>query len=83
MRIAYLSRGNEVWDRRLLEKIVERGHETYFISYFPAEKVNVEGVENHFYDYRSMHPFPIFLSFQTALHLKKILKIIKEVDLGY
>jgi len=76
MKIAYLSRGGNVYDRRFLEKMVERGHEAYFISYFPGEKVDVEGVESYFYDYRSMYRFKIFISFQTALHLRKLLKHI-------
>ena len=76
MKIAYLSRGNSVWDRRLLEKMVERGHKPYFISYFPCERVSVEGVENYHYDYTTMHKFPRFLSLQTALHLRRLLKRI-------
>lgn len=91
MKIAYLSRGNSVWDRRLLEKMVERGHKPYFISYYPGERVRVEGVENYHYDYTSMHYFPKFLSLQTALHLRKLLKSIRPdvlhtgwvIDMGF
>jgi len=76
MKIAYLSRGNNVYDRRFMAKMVERGHKVYFISYFPGEKVEVKGVENYHYDYTSMHHFPRLVSIQTALHLRKLLKNI-------
>lgn len=76
MKIAYLSRGNSVYDRRFLEKMVERDHEAYFISYFPGEKVEVEGVENYFYDYTSMYRLKRFVSYRTALHLRQLLKHI-------
>lgn len=76
MKIAYLSRGHSVYDRRFMGKMVERGHKVYFISYFPGEKVKVEGVENYFYDYTSMHRINRFISYQTALHLRKLLKNI-------
>lgn len=77
MKIAYLSRGNSVYDRRLLEKMVDRGHKPYFISYFPSERVIVKGVENYHYDYTSMHYFPKFLMSQTAIHLRRLLKRIR------
>ncbi|KKR33243.1 MAG: hypothetical protein UT63_C0020G0013 [Candidatus Gottesmanbacteria bacterium GW2011_GWC2_39_8] len=77
MKIAYLSRGNSVHDQRLLEKMIDRGHMVYFISYFPSERVNVRGVENYHYDYTSMHRFPKFILLQTALHLRKLLKRIR------
>lgn len=74
MRIAYLSRGNNVYDRRFLEKMLERGHKVFFISYHPSEKVKVEGVENYFYNYPAMFRFPFARAFQTSLHLRKLLK---------
>ena len=74
MKIAYLSRGNNVYDRRFLEKMLERGHKVYFISYHPSEKVKVEGVENYFYNYPVMFRFPFARSFQVAFHLRKLLK---------
>lgn len=77
MKIAYLSRGNSVYDQRFLEKMVERGHEVHFISYHASEKVKVEGVGNYHYDYNSIHRFRKFRSVQTALHLRKLLKRIK------
>jgi len=77
MKIAYLSRGNSVYDRRFLEKMVERGHEPYFISYYPCERVAVNGVKSFHFDYTSMHYFRRFLSLQTALHLKKLLNQIQ------
>mgnify|MGYP001580384413 CR=1 FL=1 len=77
MKIAYLSRGNSVYDRRLLEKMIDRGHRVYFISYFPSERVNVRGVENYHFDYTSMHRFPKFISLQTAMHLRNLLKRIQ------
>ncbi len=76
MKIAYLSRGYSVYERRFLEKMVEREHDIHFISYYSGERVKVEGVENYHYDYTSMHRFPIFLFLQTALHLRKLLKRI-------
>lgn len=74
MRIAYLSRGNSVYDRRFLEKMLERGHKVYFISYHPSEKVKVEGVENYFYNYPVMFRFPFARAFQVSFHLRKLLK---------
>jgi glycosyltransferase involved in cell wall biosynthesis len=77
MKIAYLSRGNNVYDRRFLEKMVERGHEAYFISYYPCQRVEVEGVKTFHYDYLTMHRFGRFLSLQTALHLRRLLNQIQ------
>lgn len=77
MRIAYLSQGNSVYDRRFLEKMVERGHEPHFISYHSHRPVEVEGVRNYFCDYKTMHRFKRMVMMQTAWHLRKLLKIIK------
>ncbi len=77
MRIAYLSQGNSVYDRRFLEKMVERGHEPHFISYHPRQPVEVEGVRNYFYDYYTMHRFKHLVMLQTAWHLRKLFGIIK------
>ncbi len=45
MRILWLSEGNTVYDRRFLEKLVERGHEPIFVSYSSGEIISVRGVE--------------------------------------
>lgn len=77
MKIAYLSRGNNVYDRRFLEKMLERGHKVYFISYYRSEKVKVPCVENYHYDYRSMFNIQFARAFQASLHLKNLLKQLK------
>ena len=77
MKIAYLSRGNSVYDRRFLEKMLERGHEVYFISYYPCQRVEVEGVRTFHYDYWTMHRFGRFIMLQTALHLRRLLNRIR------
>ena len=77
MRIAYLSRGNSVYDRRFLEKMVERGHEAYFMSYHRSQRVAVEGVRNLFYDLEIMHRFKRLVTLQTAWHLRKLLNVMK------
>ena len=77
MRIAYLSRGNSVYDRRFLEKMVERGYDVCYISYYPYERVQVKGVKTFHYDYLTMHRFGRFLFLQTALHLRRLLKRIQ------
>lgn len=76
MRIAYLSRGHNVYDRRFLEKMVERGHEPYLISYFPSKKVEVERVPVLHYDVSSILRFPRLTSLQIAWHLRRVLKEI-------
>ncbi|MFN8487848.1 MAG: glycosyltransferase family 4 protein [Caldilineaceae bacterium] len=45
MKIAYLAEGYNVHDRRFLEKLVERGHEPYLISYHTSELLQVDGVK--------------------------------------
>ena len=70
MRIAYLSRGNSIYDCRFLEKMVERGHEPYYISYYPYERIEVKSVKAFHYDYLTMHRFGRFLLLRTALHLR-------------
>lgn len=77
MKIAYLSRGNSVYDRRFLEKMVERGHQPHFISYYPCEHVQVAGVRNYFYDYFSMNRFNRLVSLQTSRHLRRLLHQIQ------
>lgn len=77
MRIAYLSRGNSVYDRRFLEKMVERGHQPHFISYYPCERVQVTGVQSYFYHYFTMHRFRRLVSLQTAWHLRRVLQHIQ------
>ena len=74
MKIAYLSRGHSVYDRRFLEKMVERGHQPTLISYFPSEKVQVMGVPVLHYDITSLLRFPRLSSFQIAWHLRGVLK---------
>lgn len=77
MRIAYLSRGNSVFDRRFLEKMVERGYQPHFISYYPCEQVQVAGVQSYFYDYFTMHRFNRIVALQTAWHLRRLLQHIQ------
>ena len=77
VKLAYLSQGNSVYDRRFLEKMVERGHETHFISYHHRRPVEVEGVKNHFFNYRTMHRFKHAVMLQTAWHLRKLLKEVQ------
>lgn len=83
MRIAYLSRGSggrhgdSTYDRLFLSKMVEKGYEVYFISYWPGERVKVQGVKNLHFDIITMHSFRRMLMIQTALHLRKLLKKIK------
>ncbi len=77
MKIAYLSRGNSIYDQYFLEKMVERGHEPHFISYYPDRRYEVEGVKNYFYDYNTLHRFRRFIILQTAWHLRKLLNVIK------
>ena len=78
MRIAYLSRGYSVYDRRFLKKMVERGHDAHFISYYACQqRVEVEGVRNYFYDYNTLHRFGRLKILQTAWHLRKLLNTIK------
>lgn len=77
LKIAYLSRGNSIYDRYFLEKMVERGHEPHFISYYPDQRYEVEGVKNYFYDYNTLHRFRRFIILQTAWHLRKLLNVIK------
>jgi len=66
MRILWLSEGNTVYDRRFLEKLVERGHEPIFVSYSLAKTINVTGV-------KSIHrPFRFWARFRhlgERLHL--------------
>lgn len=76
-RIAYLSRGNSVYDRRFLEKMVERGHQVHFISYYPCEHVQVDRVQNYFYNYFTMYRFNHLVALQTAWHLKRLLQHIQ------
>ncbi len=76
MKIAYLSRGNSVYDRRFLEKMVERGHEPHFISYYPCEHVQVAGVQNYFYDYTKYH-FNHLVALRTAWQLRRLLYCIQ------
>ncbi len=74
MKIAYLSRGHSVYDRRFLEKMVERGHQPMLISYFPSSKVQVAGVPVLHYGLASLLRFPRLTSFQIAWHLWGILR---------
>ncbi|MCX5815364.1 MAG: glycosyltransferase family 4 protein [Proteobacteria bacterium] len=91
MKIAYLSTGVSIHDYRFLSKMVEYGHETFLISYFGNNLVNVEGVKVYKYNYyrrlyafnRYIAPFlgfqfaKITWTFQIAFHLRKLLKNIK------
>jgi glycosyltransferase involved in cell wall biosynthesis len=44
-KILYVSEGYNVYDRRFLEKMIERGHEPIFVSYLQGEIVSVKGVK--------------------------------------
>ncbi|MBI4317901.1 MAG: glycosyltransferase family 4 protein [Chloroflexi bacterium] len=78
MKIAYLSEGNNVYDRRFLEKMVARGHKPYLISYSAGDTVRVDGVEVLHYD---LAVVPGLQRFQhrpatcrlVAWHLKRVL----------
>lgn len=76
MKIAYLSRGHTIYDRRFLEKMVERGYEPYLISYFSAEVVRVKGVTTLHCDIRSL-PFSHLTWLQISCHLRKLLREIQ------
>ena len=75
-KIAYLSQGNSVYDQRFLEKMVERGHKTHFISYHHGQPVEVKGVESYSFTYTTMHRFKRLTMLQTAWHLRKLLNKI-------
>jgi len=77
MKIAYLSEGNSVYDRRFLEKMVERGYQPYLISYWPGKLVQVNGVETLHYDFNAVPRFKHFQLLQVAWHLRGVLKRIK------
>lgn len=77
MRIAYLSQGDSIYDRRFLEKMIERGYEPHFISYNACQPVNVQGAKNYFFNYNTMHRIRYLVMFQTGCHLRKLLRIIK------
>lgn len=78
MRIVYLSRGQTIHDQRFLEQMNRRGYDVHFISYYPAEVVQVPGVKiYHFSDYQQVAPFPRFRALQYRHHLKKLLHQIK------
>lgn len=72
MKIAYLSAGISVHDRRYLSKMLERGYKPYLISFWNSEvNFSMEGIE--FYHYR-----PQFLSkIKKIIFLKKLLKKIQ------
>lgn len=82
MKIAYLSEGNTVYDRRFLEKMVVRGHQPYLISYEPGEIVRVDGVAALHYDLGYIPGFarlqcqPLFCR-SVAWHLTKVLQRIE------
>lgn len=90
MRIAFLSNGESIHDRRFLSKMVEYGHDPILISYFGEKLVEVEGVKVYKYNYRRLYGFNRYItpflgfqftkkvfSFQIAHHLRKLLKEIK------
>ena len=77
MKIAYLSRGNSIYDRRFLEKMVERGYGVHFISYHHGQPVEVGGVKNYFFNYNTMHRLKRLTMPQTAWHLRRLLNVIK------
>jgi glycosyltransferase involved in cell wall biosynthesis len=46
MRILWLSDGNSPYDTRFLKKLVERGHEPLFLSYFHGDIVKIDEVKS-------------------------------------
>ena len=76
-KIAYLSEGHSVYDRRFLEKMVERGHKPYLISYAPVEVVQVPGVEMLHFDTSRILRFQHFVLLQLGWHLRCVLQRIK------
>ena len=45
MKILWLSEGNTPYDRRFLEKLIERDYKPVFVSYSLAEIIGIEGVK--------------------------------------
>ena len=72
MRIAYLSAGISVHDRRYLQKMVERGHQPFLISFW-NDKVDfhMEGVE--FFHCRPKY----FSKIKKIIYLRKLLRKIR------
>lgn len=73
MRIVYLSEGYHVYDRRFLEKMVERGHQPILISYYSGEVVQIPSIETLHYDFDTVAPWPRLRLWQAAMHLKRLL----------
>ena len=73
MRIAYLSAGISIHDRRYLQKMVERGHQPFLISFWHEPvKCDIPGVV--FYHY----PAKGYLTkLRKILYLKKLLRHIR------
>lgn len=78
MKIAYLSTGTNVYDRRFLKKMIERGYEAYLISYYHEQiDVKIEGVQVLHYLYHDVVRFNRLSGLQVAFHLRKVLRSIK------
>lgn len=74
MKIAYLSHGHNVYDRRFLEKMVERGHQAHLLSYWPERaNVDIPGVTTYYYRLS----FPRYRLLPAILHLKRLLHVIR------
>jgi len=80
LKIAYLSRGGDVYDRRFLEMLVARAYKPYLISYFGKNVVKVAGVENFHYDPKALFRFRGLRTVRIAQHLRQLLRRLK-VDL--
>lgn len=90
MKIAYVSNGESVHDRRFLKKMVEYGHHPLLISYYGNKLVQVDGVETFQFNYRRLFAFNRFVSpmldyqlekklftFQVGFHLRQLLNKLK------
>jgi len=78
MKIAYLSTGKSVYDRRFLEKMVKRDIEAHLISYYNGKLIKkIDGVEVHHYPMSQIIHFNHLHEFQVGWHLRRLLKRIK------
>jgi len=85
MKILWLSEGNTVYDRRFLEKLVEKGHEPIFVSYSLEEIVTIQGVETihkpftFWTRFGSLGERLHFHWFRTAVIVQHLRKVIRKV----
>ncbi len=85
MRILWLSEGNNVYDCRFLEKLVERGHEPIFVSCSLEKIIDAQGVETIHKPFGFWTRFGQlgerlhFHWFRTALIVQHLRKVIRKV----